>query len=238
MSSPRFTIAALMTLVAHVALGFAALRHADELWASVMFTAAVIATSFAVAGALVRRGPARLPWVGFALFAGFALLLPSGAASFPGGGMGMMSGMMGGGMSAAAEPAEPPALLPLWAFRTLQPILGPQGLSNTAAYAQISHSLQAILFGWLGALLYRLAAGRGDRLATALDRREVLAGPEHAPGGRRGRPPVLGDSEAEAPDQAGNSPTRPGAIAIQDREWDAILAEVQHVREAEPRGFD
>src|SRR6516165_9214735 len=75
MNRLRLTIANLMIVVLYVGLGFAALRNADEFWASATFTLAILAVSVAVVVAVARKGRARLTWLGFAVFGWASLLI-------------------------------------------------------------------------------------------------------------------------------------------------------------------
>ena len=68
MTRHRFTLAQLMAIVLSVGFGFAALRNANELWASATYTLAFLMNLVATLGALARKGRARLAWVGFAVF--------------------------------------------------------------------------------------------------------------------------------------------------------------------------
>src|SRR3954453_22282438 len=68
MTRLRFTLAQLMAAVIFIGLGFAALRSASRLGASAVFTLTVAVLSAAILGAMARRGRARMPWAGFALF--------------------------------------------------------------------------------------------------------------------------------------------------------------------------
>ncbi len=68
MHRTRLSIAELMAVVFFVALGFAALRSATALWASVLFMFTVALMSTAVLGAIACRGKTRMTWVGVAIF--------------------------------------------------------------------------------------------------------------------------------------------------------------------------
>ena len=74
MTRPRLTIAQLMTLILLVGFGFAALRNANEFWASATYTIAIISILAALLFALANNGKARMISVGFAVF-GWAYLL-------------------------------------------------------------------------------------------------------------------------------------------------------------------
>jgi hypothetical protein len=87
MARPRFSIAGLMITVLVIALGFAALRDPrSEVWASLIFTFAVIVLLTATLGSLIHR---RASWIGFAmfgwagLFLAFGPLRPSDATPIP-----------------------------------------------------------------------------------------------------------------------------------------------------------
>lgn len=181
----RFRIATLMVLVALAGLGFAALRNANDFWASVAFTCLFASVLLALIGALARKGKARMPWAGYAVFGGGAMLIwLSTASSAPlagfgfgiRGGGGIGGGRMGGGGGMRAMPgggggglggmgggvrAAVPVLLPTWGLGTLQTRIGPPAartVFDLLAYAQVSHSLGAMLFGLVGAVLCRLVA--------------------------------------------------------------------------------
>lgn len=140
----RLSISGMMFFVMICGVGFAALRIANAFWASVTFTLALIAVSTAIVGAIARRGQARLPWVGFAVFGG-AYLLVDLLPPRPVGSLG-------------AGPVEWPGLLIEWGTASLQPYVHPWavGSSDWVHYDQISHSLGMILFALLGAGIGRL----------------------------------------------------------------------------------
>jgi hypothetical protein len=69
----RFTIASLLGLVLFVAVGFAALREATELWDSAVFSTTVAVLSASVLLAVHRAEQKRAFWLGFALFGWIAL---------------------------------------------------------------------------------------------------------------------------------------------------------------------
>ena len=77
---PRFTIAALVALVALCGVGFAALRNANDVWASFLFTLTLFVLGVASLGGVFRRGPSQAFLVGFASF-GIAYLCLWGSDS-------------------------------------------------------------------------------------------------------------------------------------------------------------
>jgi hypothetical protein len=70
----RFTIGQAMATVLFVGIGFAAMKNPNILWSSATYTLAILMISVASLVAIARQGRSRLPWAGFALFGGFALL--------------------------------------------------------------------------------------------------------------------------------------------------------------------
>jgi hypothetical protein len=74
----RFTILEMAAAVALVGLAVAALRDPTDLWTRLSFTLAILGTAIAVLGAIVRHGPDRPLWLGWALFAGGYLILAFG----------------------------------------------------------------------------------------------------------------------------------------------------------------
>jgi hypothetical protein len=148
MRRPRVTIAALMALVLTIAFGLAALRNADDFWASATFTVAIITIVGASLGALARNGAARMTWAGFAAF-GWAYLLLSVLPP-------RAVGVFGFG------PIPWPDLLINSAMSYLYPYLVPQGGFDEVD-DQVAHSLQLILFSLVGAVVGRLVAVKGDR---------------------------------------------------------------------------
>ena len=74
----RISIRSLMGFVVVSAIGLAALRGANELWAAVMLTIAFGSVAAAVLGALIFRERPRYGWAGFAVFSGGYLILAVG----------------------------------------------------------------------------------------------------------------------------------------------------------------
>jgi hypothetical protein len=81
----RYSIRGLMAFIVASAVGLAALRRADELWAIIMLLIALIAVDVAVLGAVLTRGRERAWWIGFAVSSGgyvIASLSPAGPDIF------------------------------------------------------------------------------------------------------------------------------------------------------------
>jgi hypothetical protein len=142
MTRPRATIAQLMAAVLYVAFGIAALRNADGFWASATFTVAVVTLSIALVAACTRSGRARASAAGFA-FCGWACLVIWLATPNT---VGYMDG--------------PPRMLVYWGAFKLQASINPMasGGAPLIAYSQISHSLEVILVGFIGAVVGHFVA--------------------------------------------------------------------------------
>lgn len=134
----RLTIAQLMSVIFFVGFGVAALRNANEFWASATFSLAIVTVSVTVAGASARQGGARMPWVGFAVAGGSYLVIWLLA--------GKDTGFIYG---------SPRSLL-----HALRPYINPEasGGAELIAYVQTCRSLEAGLLGLIGAILSCLAA--------------------------------------------------------------------------------
>jgi len=74
----RFSIRSLMAFIVVAAIGLAALRNANDLWAGTLLLLALAAIGIAMMGAVILRGKERHWWAGFAFFAGCYLVLAFG----------------------------------------------------------------------------------------------------------------------------------------------------------------
>jgi hypothetical protein len=74
----RFSIRDLMGFIVVSAIGLAALRNANELWAGGLLLLVLAAVGVAVMGAVILRGKERYWWAGFAFFAACYLVLAIG----------------------------------------------------------------------------------------------------------------------------------------------------------------
>jgi len=148
MTRLRFSIAQLMALVLYLGFGFAALRHADPLWASATYTLAMLMIATAGVGAFAQKGTARMTWLGFAVF-GWAYLLVARLPDLNTPGAGQIHG---------------PYLLIEWGFALLVPYIYPPGAGfNGVEYDRIAHSLGIIFSGLVGAVVGHLLAMRDER---------------------------------------------------------------------------
>jgi hypothetical protein len=74
----RFSIRTLTAFIAVAAIGLAALRDANDLWAGMLLLLALAAVAIAVMGAVIVRGGERYWWAGFAFFGGGYLAVAVG----------------------------------------------------------------------------------------------------------------------------------------------------------------
>ena len=149
MNRLRLTIANLMIVVLSVGLGFAALRNADEFWASATYTLAILAVPAAVVVAVARKGQARLTWLGFAMFGGASLLIWLST-----------SHKIDNSLNA------PPVSVMTWGLCSLMPHINPtvpMGSITWMRCLQVCHSLEVILVGFVGAILGRFVAVEDER---------------------------------------------------------------------------
>jgi hypothetical protein len=67
---PKFRLLSihLMSVVVFFAIGLAALRFPSPVWASSLFTVALVLPLIAILKSISCDGPARLPWIGLSLF--------------------------------------------------------------------------------------------------------------------------------------------------------------------------
>jgi hypothetical protein len=79
---PRFLIRTLMAFIIVSAVGLAALRNADELWAGMMLLVALATLGTAILAAINLGGRERAWWQGFALFSGGYLVAAFGPVQF------------------------------------------------------------------------------------------------------------------------------------------------------------
>jgi len=148
MNRLRFTLAQLMAVVLYVGFSFAALRNANEIWASMAFTLAFLMVSVALVGALARRGRARMAWAGFAVFGWSRLVVDV----FPP----MTNSVVGR--------IPPPGLLSKKGFTNVLLYFLDQSQSHyTFHHTQVILSLDIILVGLVGAIVGCLMAEKDKR---------------------------------------------------------------------------
>jgi hypothetical protein len=144
-----FTLAQLMAILLYLGFALAALRNADDVWASATYTLAIILIAAALVGAVVRKGGARTTWTGFAVF-GWTYLLVVQLPPWDFGGLGF-------------GPIKKRILLIELGIAHLQPYIYPTlGRRELTQYEQVSYSLGIILFGLVGAVLSRLLATKDE----------------------------------------------------------------------------
>jgi hypothetical protein len=143
MSRIRFTLAQLIALVLVIGVGFAALRHANALWASATFSLAIISVSVALAGAFARTGKGAISWAGFAI---------TGAAR-------LMSWLLS---SATVGSWNGPPWPLLYHFQSYVNPAAATGWSYSY-FIQVCNSLDVILLGIAGAVVCHFIAMKDDR---------------------------------------------------------------------------
>src|SRR6516165_6342441 len=74
----RFSIRSLTAFIFVAAIGLAALRNANDLWAGMLLLLALAAVAIAMMGAVILRGGERYGWAGFAFFGGVYLAVAVG----------------------------------------------------------------------------------------------------------------------------------------------------------------
>jgi hypothetical protein len=176
----RFSIAGLMAAVLLLAVGFAGLRTASPLWASGIFTMTVTVFAGAIVGAAACQGPSRFAWLGFGIF-GWAYLLatfwlwpaPNGVTAPPFLTKALLDYFQPSSNTAAVMwidtvppgemSTEPPPMVTTKVpgtanLATMTPFAG--RAVNRLHYRRIGHTLAAIFFGLLGALLGAILRGR------------------------------------------------------------------------------
>jgi hypothetical protein len=176
----RFSIAGLMAAVLVLAVGFAGLRAASPLWASGIFTMTVTVFAGAIVGAAACHGPSRFAWLGFGFF-GWTYLLatfwlwpePNGVTAPPFLTKALLDYFRPSSNTAAVmwidtAPAgemstDPPLMVSTMVpgtanIATSTPFAG--RAINRFHYRRIGHTLAAIVFGLLGALLGAVLSGR------------------------------------------------------------------------------
>ena len=151
MSRPHITIAQSMAVVLYVGFGFAALRNANDFWASTTLTVAIVTVSAAVVGAIARKGKARVTWTGFAVF-GWACVIIWLSPTLSSTGFGRPQQLA-------------PPLLMTWGFNRLRQYIQPMPLNvlSLTYYEQVSRSLEIMMLGLVGAFLGRLLVVKDDR---------------------------------------------------------------------------
>jgi hypothetical protein len=152
-----------IVLVLVVGIGLAVLKHPSERVASLLFTFILASLLTSILGAMARRGPERLAWIGFAVF-GWTYLLLS---------LGFLPWLTG-------DQLHPP-VLPSEYLEDLHPYIGPlpppgpeplgqdvyrlphvrfvgMRAADWMPFRQICNTLGTVLFAVLGAILGRMVA--------------------------------------------------------------------------------
>jgi hypothetical protein len=175
----RFTISSLLGLVFFVAIAFAALRQADDLWDSVVFSLTLGILLASVLLAIHRSESRRAFWLGFALFGwaylGASLIPPIEArllttralayldSKVPGHDPFVRFGFTPDGTLAIDQSST----IRIWDAATGRPLTGPTGTSEH--FLRIGHSLTALVLAFLGGHLSRSLYARGPQAISPGD---------------------------------------------------------------------
>jgi hypothetical protein len=189
----RFTIANLLGLVLLLAVGFAALREATELWDSAVFSTTLGLLSASVLLAIHRADRRRAFWLGFALigwiYLGASLIPPIESRLLTTKALSMLDSQMPGrdatmklvfkwstsGNSNASQanafspdgrilPPARPGVIRLWNTATGTLLSGSGG--TTENFVRIGHSIVALILAYLGGYLSRWLFARGRQPIT------------------------------------------------------------------------
>jgi hypothetical protein len=152
MNQPHISVAALMRGVSFVAVGLAALKYPTPLAASALATLLQGSLAVALLGAVLRRGPRRAFWVGFAVCGGAYALLAFDLSPSPATPRPQLVTVELLVLLKASLAGEPAATLP-W--------LTTVDTTRWDLFAQVGQSLVALLAGSLGGLLGRHFAATG-----------------------------------------------------------------------------
>jgi len=186
-----------MVAVFVLAVGFAGLRAASPLWASAVFTIAETLFAAAILGAATCRGPSQTAWLGFGVF-GWTYLLatfwlwpaPNGVTAPPFLTKALLDFFQPSSNTAAvmfidtAPPGElstePTLMVGSIAARTRNlaattPFV--PRVVNRFHYRRIGHTLAAIVFGLLGAVLSTILSARREAVNGQSPCRAADAGP-------------------------------------------------------------
>jgi hypothetical protein len=164
-----------MGFVLFVAVGLAALRSASALWVSATFTATVALLSAAALGAMATRGRPRTAWAGLAVFGWVYLAVAFGP--WPGNVDGPPPLLTTPLLDAVQDYVVSDGTTPYMTFdlryrydlvtgfrgKTGAGVAPPPGgwkRVDLTAYRRVGHSLGAVVFGLLGALVGRSFARR------------------------------------------------------------------------------
>ncbi len=175
------TLARLMSLIMFIAIGLVALSRPSAGWASAVFTMTLAVMLAALVGAFARRGRSRLMFIGFALFGWCHLAISFGPWPWLNGeglrppailtatirdnvALHRLSGIKQDYTKTVSHwtPDMRHVLYDPYQV-SLQPGIGARVVITDSPPDQILHSLGAIVFGFLGAVLSLAVVGRDDR---------------------------------------------------------------------------
>jgi hypothetical protein len=173
----RFSIRALMASVVASAIGLAALRDANAMWAVIMLLVALSAIDAAILAAVLMPGRPRAWWAGFAAFSGGYLvagLSPAGLELSTTRALGYVHSQVlkppeAWSVPQVADSASPslaaPSVPPVNPWRAALP-----GAADLAAFERVGHSLFALLAGLVGGTVAVFVHARRERVVGPVGR--------------------------------------------------------------------
>jgi hypothetical protein len=167
----RFSIRALMSVIVVSAVGLAALRNANELWAGAMLCVALAALGVAVLGGIFLRGREQAWWLGFVVIGSGYLIASLGPTQPQLGATPLLSYVQSlvsalhvqGSVSVSTilvETHGPPG--PLYVKETVLP-----ATANSDQFLRVGHCLFALLAGLAGGTIARSFYTRRQRAEEA-----------------------------------------------------------------------
>ncbi len=160
----RFSLKTLLVSFTAIAVSIAGVRFANPVWGSCFYTVAFVLVLTGIVGALVRRGPARPFWIGFAVFGtGYFLLALVGEVA--------LAQIVADFRQMRPEPKLPTTRLLTWAEPYLRSTPGMNPNTNlirrgiivpvaNGDYIEVGHSILTVIFalvgGWVGWLFSRV----------------------------------------------------------------------------------
>jgi hypothetical protein len=162
----RFSVRSLMIFIVGAAVGLAALRNANDYWATAMATVVVVAVATSIVGSLTLRGRARYEWAGFAVFSAVYLAVAVGTVLSdrfkeyfgPTVALEYVQSKVSGDQSEPMLPLRGPSLDSVERWRSWLP-----GAADIDGFRCVGHSIFALLSGLIGSVVGGIFYARRER---------------------------------------------------------------------------